>query len=291
MDILEYENYQEKKTHFDAAFPYNTYPCSIPQDFLSVPLHWHTQTEVIYIKKGSGMVSIDLATAPVKEGDIIFIAPGQLHEILQNGSFSMEYENILFDLAMLMSKNTDSCTADFLEPLQYSYTPAKNIYRPQDKGYANIAGCLNRADEISRTTPHAYQLAIKGCLFSLLYELFLSWQETPAEKKHSLPLEKLKIIIKYVETHFQERITIADIASHCDYSQSHFMKYFKRAMGIPFIEYLNDYRLMMAARLLLASDATVLSVADEVGFENLSHFNRSFKKKFGKTPRDFRQGA
>ena len=51
MNLSEYENYQEKKTHFDASFPYNTYLCCIPQDFLSVPLHWHQEMEIIYIKK------------------------------------------------------------------------------------------------------------------------------------------------------------------------------------------------------------------------------------------------
>ena len=102
-------------------------------------------------------------------------------------------------------------------------------------------------------------------------------------------LEKLKVILKYVENHFQERITIQDVASYCDYSQSHFMKYFKHAMGVSFIEYLNDYRLTMAAKLLLASDSTILSVSQEVGFENLSYFNRSFKRKYGQTPSAYRK--
>lgn len=66
------------------------------------------------------------------------------------------------------------------------------------------------------------------------------------------------------------------------------MKYFKQAMGVSFIEYLNDYRLTMAARLLLASDSSILSISQEVGFENLSHFNRSFKKKYNMTPSAYR---
>ena len=59
MNILEYENYQEKITHSDPDFPYITYPCSIPLDFPHVPLHWHDEMEFIYIKKGSGIVTVD----------------------------------------------------------------------------------------------------------------------------------------------------------------------------------------------------------------------------------------
>ncbi len=53
MNILEYENYQEKKSHGSESFPYITYPCSIPLDFERVPAHWHDETEIIYIKKAA----------------------------------------------------------------------------------------------------------------------------------------------------------------------------------------------------------------------------------------------
>ena len=59
MNILEYENYHENVTHGDIVFPYNTYLCSIPLDFPRVPLHWHDEVELIYIKKGRGAVTVD----------------------------------------------------------------------------------------------------------------------------------------------------------------------------------------------------------------------------------------
>ena len=86
-----------------------------------------------------------------------------------------------------------------------------------------------------------------------------------------------------------EKITIADMAEVIGFSASHFMKYFKQNMGQSFIDYLNDYRLTMASRMLVASEASVLSIAQEVGIDNMSYFNRVFKRKFGMTPRDFRK--
>lgn len=289
MTILEYENYKETKSHFDATFPYNTYLCSIPQDFVSVPLHWHDEMEIIYIKNGHGIVSIDLKSSIVKAGDIIFIAPGQIHEILQYRSERMEYENIIFDLNMLISKNSDICTTDFFAPLKHSHLLTKNIYTTQEPEYPHISHCLDQADEICKTFPPAYQLAIKSYLFSMFYELFSHTDTSAAAiKKPHRSLDKLRFVIKYVENHYADRITIAEISSLCDYSQSHFMKFFKNAMGTSFIDYLNDYRLLMSVRLLLSSDSTTLSISEEVGFENLSYFNRSFKKKFGKTPSAYR---
>ena len=66
-----------------------------------------------------------------------------------------------------------------------------------------------------------------------------------------------------------EKITIEDIANEVGLSQSHFMKYFKNTMGTSFIDYLNEYRLTMASRLLISSDSSYLDIAAEVGFDNL----------------------
>ena len=66
------------------------------------------------------------------------------------------------------------------------------------------------------------------------------------------------------------------------------MRYFKETMGTSFVDYLRDYRLTMASRLLTTSDSAILDIASETGFDNLSYFNRVFKKKYGMTPRQFR---
>ena len=95
--------------------------------------------------------------------------------------------------------------------------------------------------------------------------------------------------MKYVENHYGERLTIETMAAVSGFSQSHFMKFFKNTMGVSFIEYLNDYRLTMAARLLLASSDAIVAISAECGFENLSYFNRMFRRKYGVTPSEYRK--
>ena len=83
--------------------------------------------------------------------------------------------------------------------------------------------------------------------------------------------------------------TNPDVAAACGFSESHFMRYFRKTMGASFVEYLKDYRLTMAARLLTTSDSTVLDVASAVGFDSLSWFNRAFKARYKMTPNQFRR--
>ena len=99
----------------------------------------------------------------------------------------------------------------------------------------------------------------------------------------------MKQIIKYIEHNYMEKITIETMAEELGLSQSHFMKFFKNTMGTTFIDYLNEYRLTMASRLLISSESSILNIAAEVGFDNLSYFNRLFKKRFAVTPREYRR--
>mgnify|MGYP003307334106 CR=1 FL=1 len=85
------------------------------------------------------------------------------------------------------------------------------------------------------------------------------------------------------------KIKVADVAELIDFSESHFMRYFKEMMNTSFIDYLRDYRLTMATRLLLSSDSSILTISEEVGFDNLSYFNRAFKKQYGMTPSQYRK--
>lgn len=100
----------------------------------------------------------------------------------------------------------------------------------------------------------------------------------------------MKVVLKYVENNYADKISIADIADVAGFSESHFMRYFKETMGTSFVDYLRTTA-TMAARLLQSSDSSVLSISGEVGFESLSYFNRAFKKHYGMTPLQYRKGS
>ena len=285
MNLSEYQNYHETKSHTASEFPYNTYLCSIPLDFTLVPLHWHAELEIVVIKKGTGLISVDFEKRTVSSGDIVFIRPGQLHSIEQNGARKMEYENIILKPELLISGEADLCARQFIRPLMKGELRCVSFLTPAVPGYPEISDCISRIDHLCEKRPDGYQLAVKGFLFQLVFLLLSHRQKkstSPALQTKSL--EKIKTILKYVEEHYADHITIDDMAAITFYSKSHFMKFFKAHMGTGFIEYLNDYRLTIAERLLRTSDATVLEIAEKSGFDNLSYFNRMFKRKYGQSP-------
>lgn len=290
MNMNEYQNYHETKSHTAAEFPYNTYLCCIPVDFTQVPLHWHEELEFIVITKGSGIISVDFHSQTVSTGDIVFVRPGQLHSIEQKDQFRMEYENILLDPAMLVSGDQDLCAHQFILPLLDNQIRTETFFTPSLSCYSELFSCIREIDRLCDIRPDGYQLGVKGRLFQLMY-LLISNQTTKSNISSARlkSLDKLKMILKYVEEHYAETMTIDDLANLTHYSKSHFMKFFKSHMGMGFIEYLNDYRLTIAARLLVSSDDSILTIASLSGFDNLSYFNRLFKRKYHTTPGLYRK--
>lgn len=285
-----YENYHEKKAHTSIEFPYNTYLCTIPLDFLEVPLHWHEEAELIVIKKGKGKVVVDLRPYEVEAGEIVFVLPGQLHSICQRGVDAMEYENILFREELLEGAGVDLCSSRFLHPLFAGWVDFSPHIGKACSYFDEVADCIEKIDALCSSRPFGYQMAVKGLLFQMLFQVIthhtVESESRPDQKK---ALEKVKLVLTYVHENYSRAITIEEIAGVCHYSKSHFMKFFKEAMGVGFVRYLNDYRLGIASQSLLLESEGILEVAGSCGFENLSYFNRVFKRKYGMSPGQFRK--
>lgn len=289
MNILEYENYHEKTSHGNMMFPYNIYLCTIPLDFPQVPMHWHDEFEIIYIKKGTGCITVDFHQHKVKAPTLVFILPGQLHSIENLEGSLMEYENIMFHPSLLISKQSDVTATEFLQPLISGKITVPTVFTPVYPYYKDVVAPIDACDEICRTMPQGYELYIKSQLFHFFFILNNRCRNlcTPRDPKRML--EKMKIVMKYIENNYMQKITVAEIAATIDFSESHFMRYFKDTMGTTFVDYLKDYRLTMASRLLTTSESSILDIAAETGFDNLSYFNRAFKQKYNTTPRQFRK--
>ena len=291
MEKNQYEIYHENKKHTPNDFPYNTYLCSIPLDFKSVNLHWHNEVELIVIKKGQGLVNVNLVTYTVNAGDVVFVFPGQLHSISQKDYSIMEYENILFKSSLIKSSGYDLCNDKFIQPLLSGNLNIYPVINSNFDFHDSLYSLINEIDKLCDKRPYAYQLAVKSYLFQIFYLLISNCGRNEIKPISKKALEKIKTILSYVAEHFQDNISIEEIAGHCFYSKSYFMKFFKETMGMSFVQYLNDYRLEVAAKLLTTTSDDIINIAINTGFDNLSYFNRCFKKKYGITPGKYRKDA
>lgn len=100
---------------------------------------------------------------------------------------------------------------------------------------------------------------------------------------------RVQKVINYLNANYQKEIRLVNVANYVNMTEVSFSRFMKKRTGKNYIEYLNDLRLGIASRILIDSSKTIAEISFECGFNNLSNFNRIFKKRKGYTPKEFRE--
>jgi AraC family transcriptional regulator len=102
---------------------------------------------------------------------------------------------------------------------------------------------------------------------------------------------QIRAVQAYVETHLHQQISLADLAATAALSSFHFLRSFKGSLGSTPARYVLDRRIERARYLLRVRKCTVSEVGISVGFEDVSHFSRAFRRAMGVTPSAFRRAV
>lgn len=280
----------ETKTHGKLSFPYTVYHGNIPEYLCSFPLHWHDEMEIIYVTDGMGIVTVQDKKYTLQTGDMIIILPQTIHSIEQLDDMRMEYYNILFQFSLFTSNANDQCYEKYLKPFhEHSKTIAP--YLPAgDQLNQLLLPSISDLIKNRKKSYHGYELMIKSNLLAIMH--YLSLHSTPISSEE-LSLQsiyrRLKRLLSFIQTNYDVSISVSQAADSCGFSESHFMKLFKKLTGKTFIQYLKAYRLEMAAEQLATGTQKVIEVSENTGFHNHSYFTRSFIEKYGMPPREYRK--
>lgn len=278
---------QEKKSHGTILFPFNIYPCNIPGDFSGVSLHWQESGEIIYVKKGVGNAQVGTEVQKVTAGDVCILPPETLHALKEEPGHRMEYENMIFDMGFLGAGNADVCAREYLVPFMTGNLIAPRILRRGDAGYDEIITYLSEMERLCEQKMPGYELGVKALILQILFLLIQKYPERP--KQVSADTERLKMVLHKIDTEYMTELTIDGMSQFVGCSSSHFMRWFKQMTGSSFGSFLNDKRLAVAAKDLKETEEKILTIAESVGFENLSNFNRQFKARYKMTPKEYRK--
>ena len=190
---------QETKQHGAVRFPFNLYPCTIPGDFPQVALHWQESMELVFVKRGAGLVQVGAVSCPAYQGDIFIFTPGTLHALRQAEGQRMEYENIIFELELLGGAE-DLCAEKYLLPLQSGRLRLPARLTPNDLCYLQAAACLREVEEANRAKLPGYELLVKGALLRFLSLLIAQGkQQLPAETADT---QRLKAVLQWLSAHY-----------------------------------------------------------------------------------------
>jgi len=101
--------------------------------------------------------------------------------------------------------------------------------------------------------------------------------------------ERIEAIFNYVKIHFHETILLEAVAREVNMTKQSFCRYFKQCTALTFFEFVNQYRIAQATKQLANSADTIGLISFNCGFNNLSTFNKQFKKRIGMSPLNYRK--
>lgn len=132
-------------------------------------------------------------------------------------------------------------------------------------------------------------LKAKGVLLELLGCYFENVDELKYEITKSNTIEAISNILKYVDEHIADDISVEDLAKVAYLQQNYFIKFFKKNMGMTPKKYVINRKIEVAKNLLADSNDSITKIADQVGFKNASHFSRVFSEYYGLSPKNYRK--
>ena len=288
---MKNNNLKENTQHGDFNLPFTTYQGYMDENFPLVPMHWHEEIEIIYIESGECDIKIDLNTYKAKANSLYILKPLCIHSIKGNLSNPATFYSFVFNMNMLQSALTDGCSIKYIAPILSNEVEFQTLIDSKSKGFDKIIDTFFNIFNCFKNKEDCYELEIKSLIYHLFYLLNKYNLVKSISTSHSLSVNatsKIKKILQYITDNYSNQITISDVANVSGFSEYHFMKCFKKHIGMTCIEYINAYRLGKAAELLLDTDMSIMDVSLEVGFNNVSYFNKLFKSKFSVTPKEFR---
>ncbi|MFC3931571.1 helix-turn-helix domain-containing protein [Streptococcus dentapri] len=284
------EPYKDEDNSNKHLLPYNFYHTEIKDGRPDTLFHWHPELEVTYIYQGSAKFHIDYDYFDSQAGDIILIRPNGMHSIHPIGKQEQISDTFQFHLEMVGYSILDQVSLRYLQPLQNSIFKFITVIKPDMEGYQEIKTCLIQIFDLVKKEDRHFELLLKAKLNEFLYLLFRYHYTVrkitdDAYRKN----EKIRQLIDYINQHYDEILTIESLADYIGYSKTHFMAVFKKHTGTSCIEFIIQVRLSKACEELTNTSKSILEIATEVGFNNLSNFNRQFKRYYQLTPSQYRK--
>jgi len=260
------------QNHFNAQFDY--------------PLHYHPEYEINLVFNTWGKRLIGDSIESYADADLVLVGSNTMHA-WTSASHTSDARVITIQFA-----------TDFLNKQTLSRNVMQPIKTLLEKSHQGVLFVGEERDVLHRKILELADMnGFEGVLgfLSLLYEMATANYRLILSIAHNLKSidhsNNSRIIeaCYYIQNNYRKKININDVARLVNMSPSAFSHFFKKRTYRSFTDYLIDLRISHACRLLIETDMSIANISEEIGFNNLSNFNKVFKKRKRKTPKEYRK--
>lgn len=291
-----YLNHQPERTSFHREITPLTdenclYVIARKKDSFDFPIHTHNVFELNYVEGASGAFCVvGDSTRKIIDYELVLVSGTDLPHGWVNGN--MKPGGMISEITIQFAGET--LGGSLLNKIQF-----RSVKRMLELGRNGISFSVATILKV-RSLLHSLANETKGfymmtTFLNLLYELSLDPEMEVLSGKSEEKVEvkgtsrRITQVCDYIERNYAGPISLKDVSEVACMSESAFSRFFKAGTGKNISNYIIDIRIAKACRELIDTNKTISEICFSTGFNNISNFNRQFKKSKGRSPKDFRE--
>jgi len=253
--------------------------------------HYHNHFEISFITEGTGKRIVADSIEEFQPGDLVFLGGNLPHVWIAD-----KEQKVFSDRSLEMVFLQFSSNIFFPQLLALpEFKQVKKALEMSERGIQIVGKTLNEVSEIMLQLPYLKGFDRMNYFFRLLdiigssdsninlaSEEYMRKQFKPANRR-------IALIHDYLMNHYREEIDLMQLAELIHMAEGSLCRFFKMNVGSSVFEYLNQIKVELACKLLMDPDRGIVDVCLDSGFNNLSHFNKQFRKNTGTTPSEYRK--
>ena len=281
-----YFELKENKPHGTKDDPFSTYHIENAGRSFQIPVHWHDEFEIIYVRSGFLTVSISGESYIGKTGDAFVVSPGNLH-LMGSQTGTVDYYTFLFPLKYISFRTDDMLDEKLLEPLNSGHLMICPRVKDTAKELCEQLIEIYEAKKDESESKITTQVRTKIILLLFILEMWKKGFVIENDTSGRNTVEKE--MVSYIQQNFTGKISLREFGEQFHLSEKYISRYFKEHFHITLSQYVTYLRLEHAKQLLQDTDIPVTDVAMQSGYQNVSYFIRSFQKAYAVSPLKYRK--
>ncbi len=279
-----------EKILLDNDFPFEIYDGVGFRSVKEAYSHNHYCLELNFCITAGGTYFIGDNSYPIKQGDMFIINNYEYHYAI-NETSKMELMVVVFNPDLVW--NNELMDFRYIKAF-YEWKDGFKHRLPNESFVTeDIKSILFEMHREWNERATGYRLVLKSLLLKLLAILYRRFEQTDSfsEKVSQFQSRFTRISdsVNFIDNSFRDNISLDNIAEKSHMNSNYFSGYFHDTMHCTVSEYILNLRIKHACMRLVTSDESIISIAADSGFKNVPYFNRTFKKRMGITPQQYRQ--
>ncbi len=288
MKIRIRENQLEEIEGLSTEYPYTCHHVNLTDT--RVPWHWHEELEFVYVVSGAVTLTTTNQNLVFQKGEGFFINTNILCTMStgEDGQPAV-IDSHLFHPIFLGGHFKSIFFTKYLDPVLQNRHLELLDFRRTDARQIKLLELLRRAALLWKQRDTEFRIRN---IFSEIWLLLLEdlrEREIPSGSSNAVSRDRIQTMIAFIQQNYQEKLSLEDIARSASVSRSECLRCFRTCIHRTPFEYLLDYRIESAERLLRTTDASVLDIALSTGFSNGAYFGKMFKEARGIPPGLYRK--